>query len=73
MNNKLEITKTEKKIITILSKAAYTIKELSIILDCKETTIRDHLCNLREKGLIFDMLVLNDNPRKVYFSKELTT
>lgn len=65
------LTKTERRIYTALSKASFTVPELSFMFECKETTIRDHLQSLREKGYISDRVILNDNPRKVYFCKEL--
>lgn len=61
------LTKTERRIYTVISKSPSTIKELSIIFDCQESTIRYHLYNLKQKGLISNTVILNDTPRKVYF------
>ena len=63
------ITKTEKRIITALSKSAYTVKELSILLNTSTSAVTKHLCNLREKGLISHTPLLSNPSIKLYFCK----
>jgi len=62
----ITITKTERRILTALMKAEYTIGELSIILGISKTTIRDHIQKLKQKNLIFDRILLHDNRKKLY-------
>ena len=48
----INISKTEKRLLLLLSKNEFTIKELSFIFNRDTSTIRSHLHSLRAKGFI---------------------
>lgn len=50
----IKITDTEKRILFLLSKSEFMIKELSFIFNRKASTIRSQLQTLRHKGLVID-------------------
>ncbi|MCG3255966.1 MAG: winged helix-turn-helix transcriptional regulator [Candidatus Heimdallarchaeota archaeon] len=50
----IKITDTEKRILFLLSKNEFMIKEISFIFNRDASTIRSHLHTLRNKGLVID-------------------
>jgi len=62
----IQITDTEKRILLLLSKSEFKIKEISFIFNRNASTIRSHLQTLREKGLVIDRNNLCPSTDKYY-------
>lgn len=62
----IKITDTEKRILFLLSKSEFMIKEISFIFNRDASTIRSQLQILRNKGLVIDRNTLCPSSNKHY-------
>ena len=62
----IKITDTEKRILLLLSKNEFMVKEISFIFNRAASTIYDQLRTLKHKGLIIDRNNLCPSSNKYY-------
>lgn len=62
----IKITDTEKRILFLLSKSEFMVKEISFIFNRDASTIHSQLRTLRHKGLVIDRNNLCPSSSKYY-------